>query len=164
VEAARAGEAGAGFAVVADEVRALAQRAAQAARETAEKIDDSIAKSGHGVNISAKVAEGLKLITDKTLMVNALVVEIATASKEQTEGLSQIGTAVSQMDQVTQSNAGNAEETAAAAEELNAQATMLRETVAELLQLVGGGSGGDSPTAQVGHVNAKAVKPKKSTV
>jgi len=138
VEAARAGEAGAGFAVVADEVRALAQRAAQAAKETAEKIDDSISKSSLGVQLSAQVAAGLKQITDKTQQVNTLVVEIATASKEQTQGLGQIGTAVSQMDKVTQSNAANAEETAASAEELNAQALCLLESVGELMQLVGG--------------------------
>jgi methyl-accepting chemotaxis protein len=138
VEAARAGEAGAGFAVVADEVRALAQRAAQAAKETADKIEDSIAKSSHGVEISGKVAAGLQQITDKTRQVNDLVVEIATASKEQSQGLGQIGTAVAQMDKVTQSNAANAEETAAASEELNAQALTLLDTVGDLLKLVGG--------------------------
>ncbi len=137
VEAARAGEAGAGFAVVADEVRALAQRAAQAAKETAAKIDDSIAKSGHGVEISARVSAGLGAITAKTRQVNELVIEIATASKEQSQGLSQIGTAVAQMDQITQSNAGGAEETAAAAEELDAQAAALLDTVRELMALVG---------------------------
>ena len=138
VEAARAGEAGAGFAVVADEVRSLAQRAAQAAKETAASIDDSIAKSGHGVTISAKVAEGLKDITDKTRQVNELVVGIAGASKEQTQGLSQIGIAMSGMDKVTQGNAASAEETAAAAEELNAQAAALLESVGDLMRLVGG--------------------------
>jgi methyl-accepting chemotaxis protein len=140
VEAARAGEAGAGFAVVADEVRALAQRAAQAAKETAEKIDDSIAKSGHGVEISRKVAEGLKEINVKARQVTELVGEIAKASTEQTQGLSQVNTAVSQMDHVTQSNAASAEETAAAAEELNAQAMTLLDSVGELMQLVGGAS------------------------
>jgi methyl-accepting chemotaxis protein len=138
VEAARAGEAGAGFAVVADEVRALAQRAALAAKETAEKIDDSIVKSGHGVEISAKVSGALNNITERTRQMNELVVEIASASKEQTQGLGQISSAMSQMDKVTQGNASNAEETAAAAEELNAQASMLRDTVGSLLRLVGG--------------------------
>ena len=137
VEAARAGEAGAGFAVVADEVRALAQRAAQAARETADKIDDSITKSRHGVEISAKLAEGLNQITAKTLNVNTLVIEIATASKEQSQGLGQIGTAVTQLDKVTQTNAAGAEETAAASEELKAQASMLLESVGDLRRLVG---------------------------
>jgi methyl-accepting chemotaxis protein len=149
VEAARAGEAGAGFAVVADEVRALAQRAAQAAKETAEKIDDSIAKSAHGAEISVKVAEGLKQIAAKTRQVNELVVAIASASQEQTQGLGQIGNAVSQMDKVTQGNAATAEETAAAAEELNAQASSLLDTVGELNRLVGvSGDAGASSASQ----------------
>jgi len=155
VEAARAGEAGAGFAVVADEVRALAQRAAQAAKETAEKIDDSIAKSGHGMDVSTKVAEGLKGITDKTRQVSEIVVEIATASKEQSQGLGQITTAVTQMDQVTQANAGSAEETAAAAEELNAQAAALLETVGDLVKLVGGGQAASHKAPAPARVAAK---------
>jgi methyl-accepting chemotaxis protein len=159
VEAARAGEAGAGFAVVANEVRALAQRAAQAARETTEKIDDSIAKSSKGMEISARVAEGLTQITDKTRNVNELVNEIATASKEQNQGLGQITTAVSQMDQVTQSNAGSAEETAAAAEELNAQAMALLETVSELNKLVGGAEQSVGHSVQVPTVSSAPRRP-----
>lgn len=138
VEAARAGEAGAGFAVVADEVRNLAQRAAQAARETAAKIDDSIAKSSHGVEISGRVSSGLKEITEKTRKVNTLMVEIAHASKEQQQGLGQVNTAVGHMDKVTQSNAGHAEETASAAVELKGQATTMLDNVKELMALVGG--------------------------
>ena len=138
VEAARAGEAGAGFAVVAEEVRNLAQRATQAARDTAQKIEDSIAKSSNGVAISGRVAEGLKQITDKSRQVNALVVEIAESSKQQQQGIGQINTAVSNMDHVTQANAGHAEETASSAVELKSQATALLTAVAELTSLVGG--------------------------
>ncbi|MDX2111090.1 MAG: methyl-accepting chemotaxis protein [Verrucomicrobiota bacterium] len=138
VEAARAGEAGAGFAVVADEVRNLAQRAAQAARETAGKIEDSVSKSQNGVQISAKVAESLANIIGKARQVNELANQVATASKEQTEGINQINTAISQMDKVTQSNAANAEETASAAEELNAQAECALEAVSELVRIVNG--------------------------
>ncbi|MFI5336055.1 MAG: methyl-accepting chemotaxis protein [Opitutales bacterium] len=138
VEAARAGEAGAGFAVVAEEVRALAQRAAQAARETAEKIEDSIQKSHHGADLSARVAQSLQDIEDKVARMNEVVGEIAIASQEQTQGLTQVGVAVVQMDQVTQGNAGTAEETASAAAELNSQSGVLVEKVGRLLALVGG--------------------------
>ena len=138
VEAARAGEAGAGFAVVADEVRSLAQRSAAAARETAEKIDNSVAKSSLGAQISAGVAKSFAKIQEQVRQLDALVAEIANASTEQSQGISQINTAVTQMDKVTQANAATAEESAAAAQELNAQSSILKQTVLELRQLVGG--------------------------
>ncbi len=138
VEAARAGEAGAGFAVVAEEVRALAQRCAQAARETTTSIEDSIQKAGRGVDISGKVAVGLGQIVENARKVDELIGEIATASREQTQGLNQIVTAVSQMDKVTQSLAAGAEESAASAEELHGQAMSLESAISELDRLVGG--------------------------
>ena len=138
VEAARAGEAGAGFAVVADEVRNLAQRCAQAAKETAMKIEDSVQKSANGVQISVKVAKSLEEIVCKAREVDELAGEVATASVEQSQGIEQVNTAVSQMDKVTQSNAANAEESASAAEELNAQADALNEAVLQLKHLVDG--------------------------
>lgn len=137
VEAARAGEAGAGFAVVADEVRNLAQRSATAAKETAEKIDDAIAKSNEGVRVSGKVSASLQEIITKARGVDTLVGEIATASREQAEGITQVNIAVTQMDKVTQSNAANAEESAAAAEQLSAQAASQNEAVNSLLSLIG---------------------------
>jgi len=137
VEAARAGEAGLGFAVVADEVRNLAQGSAQAAKETAAKIEGAIAKTGQGVGISKKVAEVLNEIVAKVRLVDELAAEVAGASREQTQGITQINAAVGQMDKVTQANAANAEESAAAAQELNAQAITMKESVAGLLRLVG---------------------------
>ena len=137
VEAARAGEAGAGFAVVADEVRSLAQRSAQAAKETAEKIENSIHKSQHGAQISDKVTASLAQIVTKARQVDELVAEIAAASKEQAQGITQVNSAVSQMDKITQSNAASAEESASASEELNAQAVALKASVSELEKLIG---------------------------
>ena len=137
VEAARAGEAGAGFAVVADEVRNLAQRSAQAAREIADKIEVAVSRTTRGVEISHRVLQNLSGITVKIREVDQLMAEVATASREQSQGVSQVNTAVTAMDKVVQSNAASAEESAAAATELSAQADSLRNLVDDLLQLVG---------------------------
>jgi hemerythrin-like metal-binding protein len=137
VEAARAGEAGMGFAVVANEVRNLAQRSAAAARETAAKIEGAISKTAQGVDISGKVAATLNEIVTKARQVDELASEVAGASREQTQGITQINAAVAQMDKVTQSNAASAEQSAAAAEQLHAQSQTMKESVRELLELVG---------------------------
>jgi hemerythrin-like metal-binding protein len=145
VEAARAGEAGMGFAVVAEEVRNLAQRSAQAARETAAKIEGAIGKTAQGVEISGKVAERLNEIVTKARQVDELAAEVASASREQTQGITQINSAVGQMDKVTQSNAAAAEVSAAAAEELGSQASSLKQCITELLRLVGSGTADGAP-------------------
>jgi methyl-accepting chemotaxis protein len=138
VEAARAGEAGAGFAVVADEVRSLAQRSALAAKETADRIMTSIEKSEHGVRVSNKVSTSLADIADKARRMNELVREIASGSTEQSQGIAQVNTAVSQLDGVTQSNAAAAEQSASASEELSAQSVELKAAVERLLTIVSG--------------------------
>ena len=148
VEAARAGEAGMGFAVVADEVRNLAQRCAQAAKETSAKIEGAIAKSGQGVEITSKVALVLNEVVTKVRQVDELVTEVASASREQTDGIAQINMAVGQMDKVTQGNAATAEESAAAAQELNAQAETMNHSVEELMQLVGGATSNPAATVK----------------
>jgi methyl-accepting chemotaxis protein len=137
VEAARAGEAGMGFAVVADEVRNLAQRSAQAAKETAAKIESAIGNTARGVDLSGMVATTLNDIVTKAREMDELATEVASASREQTQGISQINSAVGQMDRVTQTNAAGAEESASSARQLSLQAQVMRETVGELLQLVG---------------------------
>jgi methyl-accepting chemotaxis protein len=138
VEAARAGEAGMGFAVVADEVRNLAQRCAQAAKDTAALIEESIAKSDQGQAKVEHVAVAIHAITEESAKVKTLVDEVSVGSQEQTRGIEQIAKALTQMEQVTQQSAANAEESAAAAEELTAQASTLMEVVHQLSGMVGG--------------------------
>ncbi len=138
VEAARAGEAGMGFAVVADEVRNLAQRSAQAAKDTAQLIEESIAKSSAGSTKLAQVGESIGRITSSATQVKTLVDEVDVGSQEQSRGIEQIATAVSQMEQVTQRSAADAEKSAEASEELAAQAQGLHSIVEKLREQVGG--------------------------
>ncbi len=138
VEAARAGDAGKGFAVVAEEVRNLAQRSAEAARSTSSLIEESQKNAESGVVVSGEVGTKLESIAGSIEKVNQLIEEVAAASKEQAQGISQINTAMAQMDKVTQSNAAVSEQSAAASEELNAQATELHSMVNELVSLVNG--------------------------
>jgi methyl-accepting chemotaxis protein len=149
VEAARAGEAGMGFAVVADEVRNLAQRSAQAAKDTAGLIEDSISKSVEGSKKLGEVASSIQAITEGAGKVKTLVDEVEASSKEQAQGIEQISKAVSQMDEVTQRTAANAEESASASEELNAQSQALMAVVEQLKAMAGAGSQNRS-TASVG--------------
>jgi methyl-accepting chemotaxis protein len=137
VEAARAGEAGMGFAVVADEVRNLAHRSAQAAKDTAALIEESIGKSNEGSRKLDLVAKSIQQITSSSMQVKTLVDEIDVGSQEQARGIEQISMAVGQMEKVTQRNAANAEESAAASEELAAQARNLYDTVERLRRIAG---------------------------
>ena len=137
VEAARAGEAGLGFAVVADEVRNLAQRCAQAARDTAGLIEDSIASSRDGNARLDQMAGHVRGMTDSATRVKALVDEVNLGSQEQARGMEQIARVVLQMEQVTQKTAASAEEGAAAGTELNDHANSLRDLVHEMRTMVG---------------------------
>jgi methyl-accepting chemotaxis protein len=138
VEAARAGEAGMGFAVVADEVRNLAQRSAQAARDTAVLIEESVGRSHAGTAKVETVGQAIRSITETVTRVKGLIDEVSVASRQQAQGIDQVTQAISQMEKVTQSTAATAEESAAASEELSAQAETALGLVAELEQMIGG--------------------------
>ncbi len=127
VEAARAGEHGKGFAVVAEEVRNLAQRSAQAAKDTTDLIENSVTQAKQGTTVTLDAAQSLQSIVDNISKVAELISGINTASNEQSQGIEQINTAVSQMDKVTQQNSAGAEESASAAEQMNAQMVSLKE-------------------------------------
>jgi methyl-accepting chemotaxis protein/methyl-accepting chemotaxis protein-1 (serine sensor receptor) len=137
VEAARAGEAGMGFAVVADEVRNLAQRCAQAAKDTAALIEDSIAKSSDGKASVDQVATAIRSISEEAAKTKQLVDEVDLGSQEQTRGIVEVAKALTEMEQVTQRTAASAEESAAAAAELLAQSERVKETVAGLSAMTG---------------------------
>lgn len=154
VEAARAGDAGKGFAVVAEEVRNLAQRSADAAKTTAQLIEESQQKADGGVQVTSDLIEVFTRIQENGVKIAEFVSHISVASQEQSRGIEQINVAVSQIDKVTQTNAASAEETAAASEELSAQSGELDGVVQELTRLVTGN----------GHTNgnhSKARVPKR---
>jgi methyl-accepting chemotaxis protein/methyl-accepting chemotaxis protein-1 (serine sensor receptor) len=137
VEAARAGEAGMGFAVVADEVRNLAQRSAQAAKDTASLIEESIMTSIEGREQLQKVAEVVGSITEAASKVKVLVDEVNIGSQEQAKGIEEIARSLTEMDKVTQGTAAAAEESASASEQMSAQAQALSQIVDELRTMAG---------------------------
>ncbi len=140
VEAARAGDAGKGFAVVAEEVRNLAQRSAQAAKDTAVIIDSNIHLSEKCLKITEQVSSSMTEITDETQKVSELLEEITTASQEQEIGIGQINQAISQMESVLQANASTAQESASSADQLSVYADTTKKIIADLSALIDGSS------------------------
>jgi len=157
-----------GFSVVADEVRNLAQRSAQAAKDTSSLIEESIATSRDGSAKLERVAGVIRAITESATQVKTLVDEVNMGSQEQARGIDQIAKAVAQMDQVTQGTAASAEESASASEELSAQAQALNQIVQELGALVGGGESGavrrDAPRALASPAIGRSLTALKSAV
>ncbi len=145
VEAARAGESGAGFAVVADEVRSLAQRSAKAASETTSKIENAIAKTEQGVELTGRVMKSLDAIVEVNREVDSLAGQVAEASSQQFDGIGQLRNSVFEIDDVTQQNAAVAEETASATQGLRYQANIVSAAVEELLQLISSGTRVEQP-------------------
>jgi methyl-accepting chemotaxis protein len=136
VEAARAGDAGKGFAVVAEEVRNLAQRAGEAARNTAQLIEQSVKAAECGVALSGNVTSVVGEMTEASRKVNDLATEVAGSTREIAQGIDQVAKAVRQMDQSTQGNAASAEENSAVGEEMSAQAQSLAELIVQLESLI----------------------------
>ncbi|QCU51535.1 hypothetical protein FFM54_18240 [Burkholderia pseudomallei] len=156
VEAARAGEQGRSFAVVAGEVRSLAQRSATAAKEIKQLIDASVERVNNGSALVGQAGETMTEILQAVRRVTDIMGEIAAASEEQSSGISQVGRAVTQMDEMTQQNAALVEEAAAAASSLQEQAARLRESVSAFQVGDGAAAGASAAAGVVGGPNAAA--------
>jgi len=159
VEAARAGEAGAGFAVVADEVRNLAMRAAEAAKNTAQLIGDTISAVKNGNELTHATKEAFQENIEISSKVGSLIDEIAEASREQSEGVDQVSQGVASMDSVTQQNAAGAEESASASEEMYAQAESMKSLINDLSAIIHGQNARLHKTKSV-----KAARPRQDTL
>ncbi len=162
VEAARAGEAGAGFAVVADEVRNLAMRAAGAAKNTANIIDDTVNKIREGSQILDQVNDSFSKVEVGSRKISELLGEIAVASKEQALGIEQINKAVAELDQVVQQNAATAEESASASTEMRMEAERIMGFVKGLSRLLDGKRSGDGAVNGNGKVKTDKLSLKSA--
>lgn len=154
VEAARAGDAGAGFSVVADEVRNLAMRAAEAAKNTAGMIENTVSKVQYGKDLVSGTNESFRKMAESVKKVGELVDEIASASSEQARGIEQINLAVTEMDKIIQQNAASAEQCAGESEQMRTQAEEMKRIVRNLQDLIGG-------KLETGKVMSAISRPKK---
>ncbi len=161
VEAARAGEAGKGFAVVAEEVRNLAQRSAEAAKNTSNLLEQSQKSANNGVSVSESLMQTFREITGSIGKATTLMSQIADASNEQAKGIDQISSAVAQMNEVTQQNASSAEESASASQEMASQAEQLKEITRQLTAIVYGSNSSQNDDS---HWETDTEKPAKKAV
>jgi hypothetical protein len=156
VEAARAGEAGAGFAVVANEVRSLAMRATEAAKNTADLLEDTVTRVKEGSGLVHRTAAAFSLVENSSVKVKELVGEIAAASQEQAQGVELINRSIIEMDRMVQQNAANAAESNSTSEQLGEQAEQMKLVVEDLVAMVGGaGSSNDL------HQHSQALQPRE---
>nr|MCU0229669.1 methyl-accepting chemotaxis protein [Bryobacterales bacterium] len=137
VEAARAGESGQGFAVVADEVRNLAQRSAQAARDTAQLIELSVSNARDGKAKVESLAQSILQVYGGAAQIRDVVEQVSAAGREQVQGLSQVSQSMLELERVAQTTAAAAEQGSAASQEMDAQAVALQDSVARLSALAG---------------------------
>jgi methyl-accepting chemotaxis protein/methyl-accepting chemotaxis protein-1 (serine sensor receptor) len=161
VEAARAGEAGMGFAVVADEVRNLAQRAAQAARDTGGLIAESVTSAQQGTERVRKVSIAIAGFTERVASVRGLATSVMSANRQQQQGIDEVSTAVGEMERMTQRTAATSEECAAASEQLNAQAETSLGYVGDIGAIVGQA---EAPVARTRPPQVVDLAPRKSAL